>query len=264
MAVLGRPQGLFDLHNSDSCVGSMLSKDDLAEILDVAEEDLRHVPFKKYNNADAIDEREIQKIWYSGMIPNAPPSRVGGAAVSLDEMILIKLITLTYPNSTVEHQIPWGRKRVDLRITVNGASKLVEFHGPSHFASSNYNPNPERPSIRKEKIENHFGVECVIWPYWIQRCASNVRAIFDSDVRGLGVLWSTNVHFGTFVFDDSAQMIEEINNRFQADRDGSYGYFYGPNTENRNNHEHPIIEQIRNGKKLVNILLPAGYENPER
>lgn len=261
MGILGRPQGLFALHDSDSCVGSMLSKSDVVEILGVSESDLQSVPFKDWNGVDAIDEREIQKLWYTRAIPNSPPPKIGNASVSLDEMILVKLVEIAYPDAIVEHQVPWGRKRVDLRVTVGDASKLIEFHGPSHFAPSQYNSNPEHPSIRKEEIENHFGVECILWPYWIQRCISNVRAIFDNDVEGLGVLWSTNVHFGSFVFPDSAQVIENINNRFRAGRDGGCGYFYGPDTENRNNPEHPIISQIQRGKKSIELLLPRGHSN---
>jgi hypothetical protein len=176
-------------------------------------------------------------------------------------MILVKLIKLAYPNAVVEHQVPWGRRRIDLKVSVDGISKLVEFHGPSHFAPSSYNSSPEHPSIRKAEVENHFGMECVLWPYWIQRCISNVRAIFDDDVNGLGVLWSTNVHFGMFVFPDSARVIESINYRFRATREGGCGYFYGPSTEGRNNPEHPVIRQIQQGKKSIELLLPRGHKN---
>lgn len=264
MGILGRPQGLFELHDSDTCVGSMLSKNDVLEILGLTEADIQAVPFKNWDGVAAIDERELQKLWYSQTIPNAPPAKIGNANVSLDEMILVKLIEIAYPDATIEHQVPWGRKRIDLRVTVSGVSKLIEFHGPGHFAPSRYNANPEHPSIRKAEAENHFGVECVIWPYWIQRCIANVRAIFDDNINGLGVLWSTNIHFGSFVFPDSAQIIEAINNRFRASRDGGIGYFYGPETEGRNNPEHPIIGQIRQGKKGVEMLLPRGHVDAER
>ncbi len=264
MGILGSPQGLFELHSSDPCVGSMLSKSDVVEILGVTESDIQSVPFKNWNGIEAIDERELQKFWYASTIPNSPPAKIGNARVSLDEIILVKLIELAYPDATIEHQVPWGRRRVDLRVTVKGNSKLIEFHGPSHFAPSHYDSSPEHPSIRKAEMENHFGIECVLWPYWIQRCISNVRAIFDNNVNGLGVLWSTNVHFGTFVFSDSAQVIESINDRFRATRDNSCGYFYGPDTESRNNPEHPVISQIQQGKKSIELLLPRGYSNIEQ
>lgn len=264
MGILGRPQGLFELHDSDACVGSMLSKSDVCEILGLTDADIHSVPFKNWNGIAAIDERELQKLWYSNAIPNSPPAKIGNANVSLDEMILVKLIEIAYPNAIIEHQVPWGRKRVDLRVTVGSVSKLIEFHGPGHFAPSRYNPNPEHPSIRKSEAENHFGIECVIWPYWIQRCIANVRAIFDNSINGLGVLWSTNVHFGSFVFPDAAQAIEAINARFRATRNGSSGYFYGPETEGRNNPEHPIIRQIQQGNKSLEVLLPRGYQNIEQ
>ncbi len=259
MGILGRPQGMFDLHDSDCCVGSMLSKDDITEILGVCEEDLQAVQFKNWNGIAAVDERELQKLWYSGAIQNAPPSRVGNARISLDELILKKLTEIAYPDCTIETQVPWGRRRIDLRVTVDGVSKLIEFHGPSHFAPSGYNANPEHPSIRKEQAENHFGTECVIWPYWIQRCTANVKAVFDDSINGLGALWSTNIHFGTFAFPDSAEIIETLNQRFRATRDGGVGYFYGPETERRNNPAHPIIEQIRRGYRTIEILLPRGH-----
>ncbi len=57
MGILGRPQGLFELHSSDSCVGSMLSKTNVVEILGVTERDIQSVPFKNWNGIEAIDER---------------------------------------------------------------------------------------------------------------------------------------------------------------------------------------------------------------
>ena len=263
MSILGRPQGLFELHRSDLCVGSFLIKSDVVEILGVTESDIQLVPFKSWNGIVAVDERVLQKLWYKSTIPNSPPAKIGNARVSLDEMILKKLIELAYPGAIVEHQVAWGRRRVDLKVSVGGVSKLVEFHGPNHFAPShyNYNKSPEHPSIRKAEAENHFGIECVLWPYWIQRCISNVVAIFDKDVHGLGALWSTKIHFSTFIFPDSAQIIESINNRFCATRDGGCGYFYGPSTEGRSNPEHPIIREIQQGKKGIELLLPRGYKD---
>src|SRR4051812_44840910 len=118
MPVLGPPQGLFSVHDSDHFVGSMFMKGDIIEILGISENDLKHLPFKSYMGVETIDERELQRYWYSGSIPNAPLSRVGSAKISFDEIVLIKLIEITYPNATIESQVPWGRKRIDLRVTV--------------------------------------------------------------------------------------------------------------------------------------------------
>ena len=56
----------------------------------------------------------------------------------------------------------------------------------------------------------------------------------------------------------------DLTGRFRADRNGSFAYFYGPNTEGRVNPEHPIIDQIRQGKRDPGILLPRGYDDPAR
>ena len=64
-----------------------------------------------------------------------------------------------------------------------------------------------------------------------------------------------------FFFDNSAQIIEDISKRFNAVDDKGYGYFYGPNTRNRNNPKHPIIEKIKTGQKGIEIILPRGYKD---
>jgi hypothetical protein len=264
MPVLGPPQGLFSLHHSDRCVGSMFSKLDIMEILGVSEADLAKISFDKYDGVDAIDERLLQARWYSNdAIPNAPPCKIGNATISLDEIVLKKLILIAYPEATIVQQIPWGKKRIDLKVTLGGESKLIEFLGPFHFALGPFGKPRGDPRIRKKKAENHFGIECVIWPYWIQRCVRNVHAIFDQDIEGLGALWGTNYHFGSFVFEDSAELIDELTDRFRANRDG-YGYFYGPNTRGRTNPEHPIVKRIQGKKAQLATLLPRGYMTPER
>ncbi len=73
------------------------------------------------------------------------------------------------------------------------------------------------------------------------------------------MLWSTNIHFGDFYFDNSADIIEAINRRFNVEYNG-YSYFYGPNTLCRNNPEHPIIEKIISGSESVKRLLPTGFK----
>ena len=106
-----------------------------------------------------------------------------------------------------------------------------------------------------------MGIEVINWPYWIQSCSSNIRAIFEKDIIGLGALWSTQSHFGVFCFgEDSADIIELLSKRFNAIDDNGYGYFYGPNTRNRNNPEHPIIKKIKNGEKDITMILPKGFK----
>lgn len=262
MSILGKPNGIFDLMESDRCVGSFLTKSDLCNILSVVDKDLDGLKFKRVNGLEVIDEKTVQKIWYEEKIGNAPPSRIGNAKISLDEYILKKLIQISFPDSKIEHQFKWGRKRIDFRVVVNNVQKFIEFDGPSHFAFMGR--PPADPFERKKAIEDEFGIECVIWPYWIQRCTTNVKAIFDDKICGLGALWSTNIHFGDFYFDNSSEIIETINSRFNAERNGGFSYFYEKNTVSRNNPEHPIIEKILHKKEKIKRLLPKGFESEAR
>ena len=92
---------------------------------------------------------------------------------------------------------------------------------------------------------------------------STVRALFDKKSKGFGVLWSTNVHFGDFVFEDSAAIIKQMTSRFNAIEKDGIGYFYCSNNRGRNNIEHPIINRIHNGDTPMEKLLPMGRENRE-
>jgi very-short-patch-repair endonuclease len=254
MAILGKPQGIFDLSNSDYCVGSYLLKSDVKEILNVSDEDLKNVKFTNLNGNEVCDEKKIQKLWYKGKIPNSIPVEKS----SLDELLLIAIIKKTYPNIIIERQSKVLRYSMDLKITLEKKEVYIEFDGPYHFVHSQYG-EPKNPFVKKQIVQDKTGIEVVNWPYWIQRCNSNVRTIFEKDIKGYGALWSTEIHFGTFFFSDSAQIIEIISKRFNAVDDG-YGYFYGPNTRNRNNPEHPIIEKIKNGEKNIEVILPKGYK----
>ena len=259
MSILGKPQGVFDLNNSDKNVGSFITRNDLKEILDVQDEDLDSLKFTLIND-EVIDERKIQKAWYNGQIKNAPPAH----GTSLDELILSKIIQKTLPNAQIEKQIKIKRFKMDLKITYNNQAIFIEFDGPSHFAISRYGPPKHEPFRKKKIVEDETGIEVVNWAYWIQRCSSNVKALFDKNTKGYGVLWSTNVHFGDFYFTNSAEIIETINTRFNAECQNSYGYFYGANTCDRNNPEHPIIEKILNKKESLSRLLPNGHLEKEK
>lgn len=260
MGILGKPQGIFDLNDSDKSVGSFLLKQDICEILNVTENDLSVLKFKKLNGFEVIDEREVQKAWYKGEIPNALPK----SRSSLDELILIAIIRRTLPTCKIERQIKINRFKLDLKLTLDGKSVFIEFDGPYHFAISRYGPPKYKPLEKKKIIEDITGVEVVNWPYWIQRCSTNVKALFDRNIKGYGALWSTNILFGDFFFSNSAQIIETITKRFNAVDNEGFGYFYGPNTHGRNNPEHPIIEKILQGKEDIKKLLPKGYNDIER
>jgi len=258
MAILGKPQGIFDLNNSDYCVGSYLLKSDIMEVLSVSDNDLKNIKFVFIDGHEVCDERSIQKSWYDGKIQNA----VSVNKSSLDELLLIAIIKRTYPNIIIERQYKVLRYSMDLKLTMENKIVFVEFDGPYHFTYSRYG-EPKNPNIKKQKVQEKTGIEVVNWPYWIQRCSSNVKAIFEKDIKGFGVLWSTEIHFGMFVFNNSAQIIDEITQRFNAVDEYGYGYLYGPNTKDRNNPKHPIIEKIKNGNKNIDIILPKGFKERE-
>lgn len=259
MGILGKPQGVFDLNDSDRCVGSFLQKTDLSEILNVSDKDLAALSFVTIDNQELIDERKVQKAWYKGEIPNAPSPKNS----SLDELILRKIIEKTYPNCKIETQLKVGRFKMDFYLKKGDKEIYLEFDGPSHFAISRFGVPNHEPFRKKKIVEEKTGIEVVNWPYWMQRCSANVKALFQTDTNGLGVLWSTNIHFGDFYFENSAEIIQTINKRFNADDEMGVGYFYGPESKERNNPEHPVIEQIISNKTSINKIIPKGSKNDD-
>ena len=184
MAILGRPQGIFDLKNSDMSIGSFLTKSDIKEFLGVNDGDISFLKFRVIEGIEVIDERKIQKAWYGGKINNAPPVECS----SLDEFLLISIIKEALPNCQIERQIRIKRFKMDFKITYGGRSVFVEFDGPSHFAISRYGPPKYEPFRKKKIVEDETGIEVVNWAYWIQRCTANVKALFDKNIEGYGVL----------------------------------------------------------------------------
>ncbi len=259
MAILGKARGIFSLSSNDSSVGSYLSRNDIKQFLCVSDADLDVLKFIDVDGIEAIDERKVQKAWYGGQIHNAPPVK----SSSLDEVLLLFIVRKALPGCVIERQIKVKRFKMDLKITFEGKSLFVEFDGPSHFAISRFGPPKHEPFRKKKIVEEETGIEVVNWAYWIQRCESNVKVLFDKSIKGYGVLWSTNIHFGDFYFDNSAEIIEDINNRFNADHNG-YGYFYGPSTLGRNNPEHPIVGKIIAGNEPLGRLLPKGFRDKKR
>lgn len=270
MGLLGKPLGVFRLDYSDQFVGSFISKNDVKVLLRVSDDDLKNITFVNINGDEYIDEAELQKSWGEKYITNAVPSKISNSTISLDEYILIEIIKRTYPSAQIVSQFKWGRKYIDIYVELDDRKFFIEFHGPGHFKNISYG-NPPDPFIRKNQIEAEFRIPCYIWPYWIQRCSSNLKVLLgDSHAseRGYGALWSTKVFFGEFCFPNSAQIIEDITKQFKATPDGSYGYFYERWDENfgRIKPEHPIIEKIQRGKKSVDLLIPQGanFEDKNR
>jgi hypothetical protein len=263
MGLLGTPKGIFNLDNSDKFVGSYIAKLDLMTILNITNKDLINIPFENNEGVDFIDEKSLRNYWQDDKIPNSPPYKIGNSSVSFDEYILVAIIKKTFPNSTVEQQIKWGQKYIDIKLTLNNKEYFIEFHGPGHFKQLSAKA-PEDPFLRKVQIEKDFGITCFIWPYWIQRCSKNLKVLLgDKKENGYGALWSTKIHFGQFYFHNSYDIIKEITNQFNAAPNENYGYFYEENGVNRYKPEHPIVKSILNGrlKDGIDRILPKGISN---
>ena len=56
MGILGKPAGIFDLHNSNKYVGSYIKKTDVKEILQLTEKQLEKINFIKLDNLEVVDE----------------------------------------------------------------------------------------------------------------------------------------------------------------------------------------------------------------
>lgn len=260
MAWIGASQGIFLLHDSDRYCGSFLRIEDAAEILEVGTDLLWVLPTKSLNGSTVIGELDLHKAWGSGKIESPLRPQVGGARRSLDELIVRKLLQIVLPGTSVECQVPFGRKRVDISFTHNGRTTFIEFVGPSHFIPQ-YQRELTSPLVRKAEVEDHFGAECVVWPFWIQRCTRNIKAIVDGKTSGLASVWSTKALFGDFVYPGSAQIIIELSNRFNAVLTSGLGYMYGNSCTNKP--VHPIIEAIRAGKANKQRLIPNGSDRAE-
>lgn len=250
--MLGTAAGVFDLFDSDHCVGSFILKRDLLKILEIDEAQASELKFHIIDGEVAYDERLIHKFWYD-------KNPLGyGNKLSFDEFILSELVRRTFPDSAITRQERIKRFKMDLAVEVAGVKKYIEFDGPSHFAAGYFGPPKADPFRKKKIVEDATGCEVINWPYWIQRCESNVRAAITGSGSGYGVLWSTTCHFGNFAFEDSADIILKMSRRFGVPEADGFGHFYGPNTLGRNNPEHPIIQRILDGKETVGRLIPKG------
>lgn len=250
--MLGKAAGIFNLADSNYCVGSFISKNDLKRILGLKDSLLANLESQTIDGEVFYDERKIQKFWY-----DKNPLGLGNK-LSFDEVILSKLFERTFPDAVVTRQERIKRFMMDLAIELNGVKKYIEFDGPSHFAAGRFGQPNADPFRKKKIVEDATGCEVINWPYWIQRCEANVRAAMTGSGSGYGVLWSTNCHFGDFAFEDSAEIIIKMSRRFGLTETNGYGHLYGPNTLGRNNPEHPVIQRILDGKESVGRLIPKG------
>jgi len=248
-------QGYFKLADSDAWCGSLISEEDAAEILGV--EALEGLKSREVEGVRYINELDLHRAFSKGRIPGVKTQRF----VSFDEMILKRLIERTLDGAQLETQVKWGRKRIDFQVSWGGRTLFIEFDGPSHFIYQ-YERDPKEPLARKQAIEQELGLECVVWPYWMQRCERNIRALFDPAVEGLASVWSTKAMFGDFSAIDSASIIETVTRRFNAVTPEGIGYMYG-NQRTPNKPVHPVVERIRAGKESPERLIPSGSQYPQ-
>jgi hypothetical protein len=157
-------------------------------------------------------------------------------------------------------QVPFGKRRADLRVTYRSDTRIIEFDGPTHFIAT-YDRPLGSPLARKAVIEAKLGAECIIWPYWIQRCSRNVLALFNPDISGLASVWSTRAMFGAFSDPDAAAIIVAITDRFNAFDQNGIGYMY--TDERVTKPAHPIVGRILSGKQSKKILVPPGMHGPD-
>lgn len=259
MSSLGKGLGIFDLKESDRNVGSFLKKNDVKDILNLDNQILETIDFKNIDNLDVINELDLHKLWSKNLIQSPFMDK----KITLDELIISRIVKNIFKNSNIEYQVKVDRFLMDLKIEIEGKPPIfIEFDGPSHFTITKWGSPKHDPFRKKYMVEDKTGIEVINWPYWVQRCESNVKSIYDRNIEGLGVIWSSNVHFGDFIFENSSEIICKMNDRFNMGDDEGYGYFY-VNSKNRNNLEHPIIKKIKEGKENIDKLLPKGYIDRE-
>lgn len=265
MGLLGKSAGLFSLEDSDKFVGSYISINDAAEILEAKPCNLTkilHEDIELIDGVQYIDESNLRKKWNNGEISDAVPSKISNAQISLDEYIIVAIIRKNWgKQAEIEHQVKWGRKRIDLGVKIGKKYFFIEFLGPGHFTVQR-SKLPENPINRKLMIEKEFNTNCILWPYWIQRCKKNIEVLIGSSNSGFGALWSTKVHFGDFIFKNSANIIQEITSPFNAAVQG-FGYFYEEDNGKRVKPEHPIVSKIIKGRTKIEKILPNGYDKKQ-
>ncbi len=261
---LGKTAGVFSLHESDRTCGSYISIRDAATILKVDPAELDHYRLAQHGEQDFTTDKTLGRAWASGQITSPRTSmRRGNSMVSFDELIVLTLIELTLPGAAVHPQKEVDRFLIDFLVEHNGVTIALEFCGPHHFIRRHPGERtPLDPRVRAERISRLLNVECVIWPYWVQRCESNVRALFDSSVRGIASVWSTSAQFGNFSFPDSHKVIQDINARFRVERETGIGYMYTDEIVSKP--VHPVVSQIRRGRESVSKLVPPGSTSSKR
>jgi len=249
--MLGKPRGIFDLKNSDKYCGSYIKKQDL-QLMNL---NLDNLKFKTIDKEFFIDERELHKKWKF--------LKCKYNVANFDELILLFLIKLTYPDAIIETQYKISKYKIDFRIEIKNKEFFIELDGPSHFVISKFGV-PKDPRFKRDKLLKDSNIKIINWPYWIQRCSKNLKVIVENAGFGNGALWSSLIHFGDFIYEDSSELIEELSEIFNCQRHKSYGYFYEEWSLNEYKPEHKIIEDIRNKKQKLNRIIPKNTKHIEK
>lgn len=87
--MLGKPQGVFDLNDSDRAVGSFIKQTDACKIFQVPADAFRDLLWKPINGIPMIDQCKLHKAWHGGQIHGAPPPK--GKKVGMDELVISHL-----------------------------------------------------------------------------------------------------------------------------------------------------------------------------
>jgi len=267
MSTLGKGTGNFSLSDSDHCVGSYFSVDDIITILDI---DISYqskiidylIQNDIYENG-VVDEGNFFKHYRK--LKNTYSIEKCGKS-NWDELVLLAIIKRCYPNAEYQAQYPIvidrETKYVDLYVN-NGQKKLlIEFDGPSHFAKTQFGYPEKDPLLRVQKAQDATGIEMIKWPFWIQRCERNVKIIFEGTQKkqGFGALWSTNVLFNSFIIDRPTETIKKLTQQFNAEDDDGIGYFYGTedltDSFGRKQYIHPLIAKSKKRKLNLQKFIP--------
>jgi hypothetical protein len=250
----------FDLKDSDNNCGSLISIDDIIKIFDnynypkeyiIAQ--INKIKPILMNNIKYYDETELQNFWY-----NLNAKKNG----SFDEAIIFGLLK-QFKDIEIIKQYPIKRFKIDFKITKEtGEIYYLEFDGPSHYMFTRFGP-PKDPFHKKKLIEDLTGNECIIFPYWAQKCYSNLYNVINPNnkILGYGALWGCKIHFGNFYHNNSAQIIIDISNRLNLNLPKEW-YLERKNNDKIIKSEHPIINDYKNGKilktQIEQLLIPKG------
>jgi hypothetical protein len=269
------PNAIFDINNNNNTVSSYYTINDVVTIVNsrlelnqnITVDYLRHTYGDLIEN---IDGREVieeitgfRTIWGPQGARRIPTDwKLRPLVANHYELVLYNIFerVVGIENVSIQYQIDNIGHRYDFMIDYENKKYLIEFEGIGHFTVNRFGETVH-PLEQFRNFDNPNYI-LIIWPYWIQRCELNLEVILGLKEEGLGAIWSSDYHFGQFPFENSYEIVQTLNQQFKIDRNNEVGYMYGPETENRNNPENPVIEEkILNNRAYtwtVDKLIPSG------